>query len=76
MAKQESNEPGGLISRIWNGITKDGTLAAFGRQGADEIGTGPAGFPGNHPCGGTGNDPESNAGRNRGGPSGPKAPLP
>jgi hypothetical protein len=37
MAKQESNEPGGLAARIWNAITRDGTLAAFGRQGVDEL---------------------------------------
>ncbi len=45
MAKQVSNEPGGLVARIWHAITKDGTLAAAGRQGADEIAMALRAFP-------------------------------
>jgi hypothetical protein len=34
-----------LVSKLWNGLTKDGTLAAFMRQGADELGAALKAFP-------------------------------
>ena len=45
MAKQEPNEPRGLVGRVWNAITKDGTLAAAGRQGASEFAQALRAFP-------------------------------
>ena len=46
-----------VVSSAWNAVTKDGALAAAGRQGADELGIGAQSIPGIHPCGRTGNDP-------------------
>ncbi len=34
-----------LISKLWNALTADGTLAAAGRQGADELGAALKAFP-------------------------------
>ena len=34
-----------LVAKLWNGLTSDGTLAAFFRQGADEIGQALKAFP-------------------------------
>lgn len=34
-----------IVSKVWHGITKDGTLAAAGRQGADELGAALKAFP-------------------------------
>ena len=34
-----------LVARIWEAITKDGHLAAAGRQGADELATALKAFP-------------------------------
>jgi hypothetical protein len=59
MAEQESNEAVGVVdivaaavagarsavSRVWNAITKDGTLEAFVRQGADEMAMALRAFP-------------------------------
>jgi len=45
MAKHESNQPGGLVARIWHAITKDGTLAAAGRLGAEEFAQALRAFP-------------------------------
>lgn len=59
MEKQESHGNDGLIdllttavastvaavSNMWNAMTKDGTLAAAGRQGADELGMVLRAFP-------------------------------
>ena len=59
MAEQEPKERGGipigqkakeprripLLSRVWDAITKDGYLAAAGRQGASELGQAMKGFP-------------------------------
>jgi hypothetical protein len=34
-----------LVAKVWSGLTKDGTLAAFMRQGADELGAALKAFP-------------------------------
>ena len=34
-----------LVASLWHGLTKDGTLAAFMRQGADEVGAALKAFP-------------------------------
>ena len=34
-----------LVAKVWHGLTKDGTLAAFMRQGADELGAALKAFP-------------------------------
>src|SRR5258708_3689567 len=36
---------GTIIGKIWGGITRDGTLAAAGRQGADELASALKAFP-------------------------------
>ena len=60
MEKQESGRTDGLVgllttavastvaasvSTMWNAMTKDGTLAAAGRQGADELAVALRAFP-------------------------------
>ena len=55
MAAEQSKAPGLLtlgvayvvatVSMVWHHITKDGTLAAAGRQGIDEIGVALKAFP-------------------------------
>jgi hypothetical protein len=48
MAEHESVEVDrspSLVSKVWDAITKDGTLAAAWRQGADEIGIALKAFP-------------------------------
>src|SRR6516165_6306764 len=35
--KQEQSKPMGVIGAVAAALTRDGTLAAFGRQGADEL---------------------------------------
>ena len=34
-----------LVAKLWDGLTRDGTLAAFMRQGADEMGAALKAFP-------------------------------
>ena len=34
-----------IVSWLWNGLTRDGTLAAAGRQGLDELGAALKAFP-------------------------------
>jgi hypothetical protein len=34
-----------LVAKLWDGLTRDGTLAAFMRQGADEVGAALKAFP-------------------------------
>ena len=41
----ESNRPLSLVEKILDAITKDGHLAAMGRQGADEMGMALKAFP-------------------------------
>jgi hypothetical protein len=41
----EDSGPPSLASRVWAAITKDGHLAAAGRQGADELATALKAFP-------------------------------
>ena len=51
MAQQEANEAveadrsPSLVARVWDAITKDGHLAAAGRQGLDELATALKAFP-------------------------------
>jgi hypothetical protein len=48
MAQNESKEAVGsssLVGKVWDAITRDGTLAAEWRQGADEIGVALKAFP-------------------------------
>jgi hypothetical protein len=48
MAEHESVEVDrspSLVLRVWDAITKDGTLAAAGRQGADEMAMALRAFP-------------------------------
>lgn len=44
LARMYSQTKSGLSS-AWNAVTKDGTLAAAGRQGADELATALKAFP-------------------------------
>jgi hypothetical protein len=47
MAEKAKTEAASLnpVARVWDAITRDGTLAAFGRQGADEIAQALRAFP-------------------------------
>lgn len=51
MAEKEANEAveadrsPSLVARVWDAITKDGHLAAAGRQGLDELATALKAFP-------------------------------
>ena len=50
MAGERGNEnilewAGGVVAGIANAVMKDGTIAAFARQGVDEIGMGLKAFP-------------------------------
>ncbi len=41
----ESTASSSLVAKVWNAITRDGTLAAAGRQGADEFAQALKAFP-------------------------------
>lgn len=41
----ESTASPSLVARVWDAITRDGTLAAAGRQGADEFAQALKAFP-------------------------------
>ena len=41
----ETDRSPSLVARVWDAITKDGHLAAAGRQGADELATALKAFP-------------------------------
>ena len=48
MADKEAVDTDGspsLVARVWDSISKDGHLAAFARQGADELATALKAFP-------------------------------
>jgi hypothetical protein len=48
MAEKDEVQAAGassLLARMWDAVTKDGTLAAAWRQGADEIGVALKAFP-------------------------------
>jgi hypothetical protein len=48
MAEKESVEaarPPSLVAKVWEAINRDGHLAAFGRQGADELAMALKAFP-------------------------------
>lgn len=48
MPEQDAVQPTptpSMLARMWNGLTRDGHLAAAGRQGADEIGQALKAFP-------------------------------
>ena len=41
----EASRPSSLVAKVWDAITKDGHLAAAGRQGLDELGMALKAFP-------------------------------